>query len=238
MKRWITHSGVEITQVFGGRSNVFLAGRAGRQVLVDTSVGMAGPLLERRLTSLGIVPGGLAALVLTHAHFDHAANAARLQARFRAPVYVQRGEADFLRRGANPLPRGTVFAARLLADWLFAPLKDRFRYPPCEPDQVVDDCFDLAWLGFPAVILPTPGHSPGSQSLILDNEIALVGDALFGVFPGSVWPPFGEDVAQMTASWKKLLDTGCTLFLPSHGRADSRALVEREYKKHDVYPNS
>jgi hydroxyacylglutathione hydrolase len=86
-------------------------------------------------------------------------------------------------------------------------------------------------MGFNATILHTPGHTPGSMSLIVDGEIALVGDCMFGVFKGSAFPPFALDTRQMIESWGKLLDTGCRLFLPSHGTSDSRELVERDYNK-------
>jgi glyoxylase-like metal-dependent hydrolase (beta-lactamase superfamily II) len=49
-----------------------------------------------------------------------------------------------------------------------------------------------------------------------NHEIAIVGDAMFGVFRGSVLPPFGDDIGQMIQSWGSLLDTGCSVFLPAH----------------------
>ena len=42
---------------------------------------------------------------------------------------------------------------------------------------------------------------------------------------------FADDVKLMIDSWGKLLDTGCFLFLPSHGSANKRCLVEREFYK-------
>ena len=51
------------------------------------------------------------------------------------------------------------------------------------PISLVDQYFDMKALGFNGYILHTPGHSPGSQSIIIDNEIALAGDSMFGIFP-------------------------------------------------------
>jgi glyoxylase-like metal-dependent hydrolase (beta-lactamase superfamily II) len=82
-------------------------------------------------------------------------------------------------------------------------------------------------MGFNAYILHTPGHSSGSVSIIVDDEIALVGDTMFGIFPWSVFPPFADDVKQMTESWGKLLETNCRLFLPGHGTANKRSLVQK-----------
>ena len=82
-----------------------------------------------------------------------------------------------------------------------------------------------------AYLLHTPGHTSGSISLIIDDEIALVGDALFHILPWSVFPPFGNDIDQLIESWKKLLGTGCRLFLPAHGSEIKKELLERCYTK-------
>jgi glyoxylase-like metal-dependent hydrolase (beta-lactamase superfamily II) len=69
------------------------------------------------------------------------------------------------------------------------------------------------------------------MSVVVDNEIAIVGDAMFGIFPGSVFPPYASDVKQMIASWGVLLKTDCSLFLPAHGSANSRFLLQKDYDK-------
>jgi len=66
------------------------------------------------------------------------------------------------------------------------------------------------------------------MSLIVDDEIAIVGDAMFGIFPNSIFPPFADNVPVMIKSWRKLLDTKCMLFLPAHGTKNSRRLVDGE----------
>jgi glyoxylase-like metal-dependent hydrolase (beta-lactamase superfamily II) len=71
-------------------------------------------------------------------------------------------------------------------------------------------------------LMHTPGHTKGCLSVIVDNELAIVGDAMFGVFPGSIFPPYGNDVRQMVESWEKLLETSCRLFIPAHGSANKR----------------
>ena len=103
-------------------------------------------------------------------------------------------------------------------------LIERLGYEPTDFDVSVDGEFRLEPFGFPGYVLPTPGHSPGSISAIIDDEIAIVGDAMFGVFAGSVFPPFADDVRLMVESWKKLLDTGCGTYLPGHGSERSKNL--------------
>lgn len=236
MKTWETKNGYKITRVLAGRSNVFLVSRGDKNILVDTSPASRWKKLDRQLKRVGIER--LDALVLTHTHYDHAGNAARLQDKYKAKVIVHRSEGSFLARGEAIIPKGTNFLSRLLIDRLGKTLAPRLKCPPCRPDIMVDDALSLADFGFNARIVHTPGHSPGSQSVIVDDEVALVGDAMFGIFPGSVFPPFAGDARQMVESWGKLLATGCRLFLPSHGTADNRELLQKDYDKRTRLANS
>jgi hydroxyacylglutathione hydrolase len=229
MKAWETGRGTKITRVLAGRSNVFLLSRNGRSILIDTSPGSCWRKLRRSLDRLGIER--LEALVLTHSHYDHAGNAARVREKYGSPVIVHRSEGSFLATGESIAPHGTHRLGRLLIDRLGKRFVQNVRCAPCPADVLVDDRLELDGYGFNAYILHTPGHSPGSQSVIVDDEIALVGDAMFGVVPWSVFPPFAADAGQMVASWGKLLATNCRLFLPAHGSENSRRRVSRDYDK-------
>ncbi|HNT76026.1 MAG TPA: MBL fold metallo-hydrolase [Anaerolineae bacterium] len=233
MNSWTTSDGQVIHQILGGRCNGFLiAGRKG-YLLVDPGSKIQWNSLRRRLAALGIYAETLRALILTHCHFDHAANAANIKSQFQTCLIGHTSEADYLRRGDNPFPGGTTFITRLLAKVLLSKPLERFtRYQPVEPDVLVAERYDLQDLGFNGYLLHTPGHSPGSLSVILEDEIALVGDTLFGVFPEAVFPPYAENPRQMLASWEKLLDTGCALYLPGHGGARSRAVLRQQWEKH------
>jgi len=236
MKTWETKNGYKIIRVLAGRSNVFLVSKGDKFILVDTSPAGCWKKLDRRLQRLGVEC--LDVLVLTHMHYDHAGNAARLQDKYKAKVIVHRTEGSFLARGEAIIPRGTNLLGRLLIDRLGRKLTPRLKCPPCRPDILVDDDLSLADFGFNARIVHTPGHSPGSQSVVVDDEIALVGDAMFGIFPWSVFPPFADDARQMVESWGKLLATGCRLFLPSHGTANSCQLVQENYDQRKRPANS
>jgi hydroxyacylglutathione hydrolase len=81
-------------------------------------------------------------------------------------------------------------------------------------------------------LINTEGHSPGSISIIVDNEVAVAGDAMFGVFKNSIFPPYADNPAEMVKSWKKLLNTGCKIFLPGHGNEIKRERLKKEYEKY------
>ncbi len=226
MRNWTTSGGNRILQVLTGRTNVFLLRNGKADILVDTGPGFMWGTLQKRLGLLQITKIDL--LILTHSHFDHAANAAKIREKYNARVVIHKSETCYLTSGDNILPTGT----NPFAKFLVRTFKNKFRtialYQPCKYDYTVDEIFDLSDFGFNAYVMHTPGHTEGSVSVITDNEIALVGDTMFGVFPRTVFPPFASDPYQLLRSWKKLLETDCRLFIPSHGSANKRALVEKD----------
>lgn len=229
MKRWKTKSGYEIIRILSGRSNVFLLTNGAKNILIDTSVSHLWNRLQRKLEKSGIKT--IDYLILTHAHFDHAANANKIRKKYNALVIIQKEEAGYLSNGDNIMPKGTTLFTRPIVNISGKRLFSIFKYEPCKYDLLVDSCLDLKNLGFAGYLMHTPGHTIGSMSLIVDNEVAMVGDCMFGVFKWSVFPPYAENPEQLIQSWGKLLETNCSLFLPSHGSENSRSLVQKDYDK-------
>jgi glyoxylase-like metal-dependent hydrolase (beta-lactamase superfamily II) len=229
MNSWKTKSNLVIKQILSGRSNVFLLTNGEKNILIDTSPKSQRKKLARRLNELGI--NNIDYLILTHAHFDHAGNAKFIQEKFGARVVIHKSEGSYLSSGSNPMLAGTNIFTKIIIKLFGFMLAEKLLYEPCLPDILINDKFDFNDIGFKAYILHTPGHSPGSMSVIVDDEVAIVGDAMFGVFPWSVFPPYGDDSKLMIKSWGKLLETNCRVFLPSHGRADSRKLLKMGYEK-------
>ena len=229
LKFWKTKSGYGIFRILSGRSNVFLLTNGTKNILIDTGTSRHWNKLVRRLNDLGVTH--LDYLILTHTHFDHAGNARRIKEKYQASVIVHRSEASFLESGKMIIPHGTNAVTKALINVFGKLVAPKLNYEPCSFDVLTDEKFELSEFGFQSYILHTPGHSCGSVSVIVDHEIALVGDAMFGVFKNSVFPPYAEDVLQMIKSWGKLLDTNCALYLPSHGSANSRQMVLQEYQK-------
>ncbi|NPV93105.1 MAG: MBL fold metallo-hydrolase [Firmicutes bacterium] len=231
LKSWTTKNRVEVIRVLEGRCNSYLVRQGDRALLVDTGRKNAWKHLSRNLDRMGLEAGGLCALILTHTHFDHAENAAAVKERYQARVVVHRSEGEFLRAGDSPLPRGTVFPTRAMMALAAKRVQPLFRYRPVNHDILVEEEYDLNPWGFNAGIIHTPGHTAGSISVIVDDEIAIAGDTLVGMLPGSVFSPFADDAGLMVESWQKLLQTGCRVFLPAHGRPVSRELLQSQYEK-------
>ena len=229
MKAWTTSTGHRVVRVIAGRSNVFLLTFDGRNLLIDSGPPSMWKTLEKKLELLGV--RSVDYLVLTHTHYDHAGNAWRIKEKFKAKVIVHSSEAGYLANGDNILPQGTNWFSRLLMSLVVKKFNSVARYSPCSFDLLIDSTFDMTQSGFDAFILHTPGHTQGSVSVIISKEIALVGDTMFGIFRGSVFPPFANDIRELIKSWGDLLETGCRLFLPSHGSENPRELVMKNYNR-------
>jgi hydroxyacylglutathione hydrolase len=227
MKKWKTNN-CTVYQVLEGRSNSFLVQSENNYLLVDTGRKNSWKELNRKLDHL---LGGsiLSCLMLTHTHFDHVENALKIKERYNTRIIVHKTEAKYLKRGSTTLPNGTNGATGFLVDVLGKRIQSRYGYEPLKHDILVDLKYDLTPFGFKEYIIHTPGHSKGSMSMVVDHEIAIVGDTMFGVFGNSVYPPFADNPEIMIDSWGNLLSTGCSSFLPGHGKEISRELLEKQY---------
>lgn len=229
MKTRVTKSGYKIIQVLSGRSNVFLLTDSKCNILIDTSPGRRWKKLVKRLKQLNIEC--LDFLILTHTHYDHAANAFRIKEKYNARLIVSSREECFIEHGINNTPGGINAFTHFMVSYLGSKIAPWFNYDPCKPDILVDSVFTFNEYGINAFLMHTPGHSAGSMSLIIDDEVAVVGDAMFGVFRWSVFPPFADDPEEMVRSWGKLLETDCCVFLPAHGTEKPRLELQKGYEK-------
>lgn len=227
MKNWQTKPGTVITRIMQGRSNVYLITHGNLRILVDTGGQNRRRDLLKTLDKLALPK--LDYLVLTHTHFDHAGNTAAVHELYRPKVVVQKAERLILEQGFSVVPKGTMFftkAAVKLGGEYFARLS---RFKPCQVDVAVDEEYILPeYAGIR--IIATPGHSAGSQCIVVDGEYALVGDTLFGMFVGGIYPPFADGPELLLVSWQKLLDSGCHTFLPGHGSARKRDMLLRRHQ--------
>lgn len=229
MKIFTTKNGYKIIRVLSGRSNVFLLAVKGKNILIDTSPGFMWKRLQKRLEKLNV--DKIDFLILTHTHFDHAANAEKIKTKYRARVIVHKSESGLLANGDNNIIQGTNLFAKIIASLISKSFRSISGYEPCLADITTDSVFYLQDYGINCYIIHTPGHTPGSMSVVIDDEIAVTGDTMFGVVPWSVFPPFAADTTQLVNSWRKLLETNASTFHPSHGFAISRALLEKEHKR-------
>jgi glyoxylase-like metal-dependent hydrolase (beta-lactamase superfamily II) len=231
IKSWTTDNNYVIYRVLSGRSNAYLILHGNLHILVDTGTKRAFPKLLKAIGSLPLLNIGIDYLILTHTHFDHCRNAAELKKIYNCKVILGLKEKLFAETGILTLPSGTNRFTKLIVSLGKALPSKLFSFTPFVTDIPVENQYVFKEPGLNIQIIETPGHSPGSVSIIVDNSIAIVGDTLFGVFRNSVFPPYADDSNTLMKSWQLLLNSNCQLFLPGHGREIKRMLIEKAINK-------
>lgn len=233
MRQWTTENGLIVYRLVGPGCNVYLIKGQSGCIMVDSSFGLAGKKLLRR-TEMAMGGKQLQALVLTHTHFDHAGNAALLKKHFKLNIVVHEEEALYLKKGISPLPRGTQFYNKAVMNVVRRVNVPFQHFEAVRGDIVLNERYDFSESGLNSYVIPTPGHTKGSLSVVVDNTIALVGDTLVGYVLGHNYPAFADLPDQFAASWAALLDTGCKIFLPTHGGPIKREELQFLLDKHQV----
>jgi glyoxylase-like metal-dependent hydrolase (beta-lactamase superfamily II) len=204
-----------------------------RAVLVDAGEpGREARILEA-VKAAGVAPRDLALIFLTHAHTDHVGSAAALHRETGAPLAIAEPDAAYLREGRSAPVVPRVAVMKLLA----GVIARRPGPPAAEPARVLAGETSLAEFGVAGRALPTPGHTKGSATLLLDSGEALVGDAMNGGMPFPRGRPgrlvIAEDVEQARASQRLISSKNPTRVFVGHGDprgftgAQVRAFVTR-----------
>lgn len=135
-------------------------------IVVDTGVGIGNTAIDGwyrprvtpladALAGVGVDPRDVAAVVLSHLHFDHCGQ----QAALACPVHVQAAEWDAAQAVHYTIPEWAAI--------------------PGERLRLVDGDVELA----PGVrIVATPGHTPGHQSVVVEGggqRVVLAGQCVF-----------------------------------------------------------
>ena len=141
-------------------------------------------------------------IIITHAHIDHIAGAARLKAATGAPILYN----------ANDLP--LVKMMDMQAAWLGMPVPEVHG-----PDDTLQDGSVIGVTGLAGQVLHTPGHTQGSICLHLPAQNLLIaGDTLFAGSVGRTDLPGGDGPMLIRSIHAKLLPLPEeTVVVPGHG---------------------
>ena len=186
--------------------NCYLVWGEGKQAwIIDPGTDFA--LIEQEATARGLKP---VCVVLTHGHFDHL------------------GALDAVLRRWPGLP---VVLRPEERKWAFThPMN---QYPPFyvhqhEPASLVEAGETWACGGIEARLIPTPGHTPGGQCILIEKDVpaplCFTGDTIFQESIGRTDLP-GGSYATLNESLKRLVAELApeTTLLPGHGPATTMA---------------
>ena len=145
-------------------------------------------------------------ILITHAHIDHIAGAARLKAVTGAPIFY------------NQLDLPLVKMMDIQAGWIGAPTPEV--HPP---DDTLEDGRVIAVVGLSGSILHTPGHTQGSVCFYMpEKSLLLAGDTLFAGSVGRTDLPGGDGRTLIRSIQEKLLVLpDSTIVVPGHGQTTS-----------------
>lgn len=165
--------------------------------------------IAARIAARGLT---VTALVATHAHFDHVLGAERLRALTGAPFYMHPDD-------------------RPVLDWLQDSVRMFLGRDAGDPPSVDDDAIEGGKLVAGDVtlhVVHTPGHSPGSISLVAPG-VVFSGDTLFAGSVGRTDLPGGDARTLVDSIRTKLfeLDTE-TIVYPGHGESTTLGVEQVE----------
>lgn len=200
-----------------------------RPVLVDTGSRGDAPRIVAGCDAVGVKVRDLALILHTHVHSDHFGNTADLAAEAGCPVAYHPNDRLLAMRGDNGPLRGVGLRGRVLAKMLsHLPFQGR------AADVDADDGLRLDAFGIAGSVLHTPGHTPGSISVVLDSGDAILGDVIMGGWAGGAILPsrpnfhyFADDLSVAMASLDRILDATTGRLFVGHGGPIARDAVAR-----------
>ncbi len=190
--------------------NAWLVRRDGRDDCVVIDPGDEYPKLKRALEGRSV-----AAILLTHGHFDHIMAVGPMAVDTHAPVYVGRDDMEMLNNAALNGRAGLMGIGHMDGPAIeAAPYGEK-----------------LSAAGLDFMVLPTPGHSRGSVCLYLPDEAVLFsGDTLFQAGFGRM-DLYGGSPAQMRDSLRRLFALPPeTRVYPGHGMATTIGEERSRYR--------
>jgi glyoxylase-like metal-dependent hydrolase (beta-lactamase superfamily II) len=180
-----------------GTSTVALVRAAGELIVFDTGPYAYRPILQGRLRRAGIDPAAVTKVVLSHLHWDNAANADLFG---NADILVHECELKAAEAASGRDWAVPEYTARALRKLRLQPVAGDIELAP-----------DLR-------IVELPGHTPGSMGLLVGRQL-LAGDAVGSAkeaVAGQIASCAGSE-RDAAASLKKALDISEIIY-PGHDR--------------------
>ncbi|MBI9050884.1 MAG: MBL fold metallo-hydrolase [Anaerolineaceae bacterium] len=205
---------IETTTINFGMVNAFLIKGENGFILIDTGIPPLISKLEKELRKAGCTKDDLKLVIITHGDMDHVGNAITLREKYNAKIAIHEADYPMVRDG-KPLKRAaTGFIWKLMSR---AGEKPGDPNPAFEVDLFLTDGQRLDEFGLAARIIHTPGHTPGSISILTDDGQLFCGD-IFANRRSPSLAPLIENSEQILASLQKIKQAQPKIIFPGHGK--------------------
>jgi hydroxyacylglutathione hydrolase len=206
-----------------------------KSVIVDTGYPGNGNRILRHLSANAVNIADISLIIITHAHTDHYGSAAELRILTRAPVAVHKADTNDIRQGLYRIGSPAGLSGQIIKRLFIR--TEVVTSQPLEPNIILEDDTNLQEFGVEGSIISTPGHTPGSVSVVLDGGDAIVGDLLMGglVFRRTPHlPMFVSDMVELKKSIARLAQLSPGIVFASHGGPFSRSDIEEFAQKNAI----
>ena len=227
---------LDVTWIRGGIENAYLL--VGDKIaLVDTLAPKGFPRIEKALAEKGLKVDDIDLILVTHHHYDHVGNLAKIKEASGATVIAGEADAPYIEGTSTPpaisdLNRVGRMLGHLPEPWL----RGYQTFKHVKVDRTVKGGEVIDELGLEVLVLP--GHTPGGIGF-LDGEgkRAFVGDLVSNYFGRAGLPVLSASCSleDIFASQEMLAGLGLETAYPGHGRIiernASRMIAECASKK-------
>ncbi len=211
---------IQIHRIPIGFTNVYAVVGTGT-VLVDGGQPGKERQLARAAEAMPELFRKVKLIVATHGHWDHMGCLAEMKRLTGAPLAVHQAERERIEKPLKVMPPGRTLWGSVFGGLCVGPMMRLAHLRPASVDIVLtDDALSLEPFGVDGQVLHTPGHSPGSVSVLLATGDALVGDLAMSALPLRLLPGlpiFAEEEPRLRGSIDKLLSLGARTIHPAHG---------------------
>lgn len=194
-----------------GNGNCYIIENGTSAILIDTG---KKEYINQVLRACGHYPVKL--IVLTHAHFDHAENAAQISEKLGIPIGMNENDRNLIESNHHQNLSSDTFFGKIV---LSVSLKDFSSRPmrTFRPTVMLNDGDRLSDYGIDAKIISLPGHTDGSIGIDVDGRHLIVGDALMNLFYPTVSMLYHKK-STMLESAEKISRIGSRTIWFGHGK--------------------
>ena len=179
---------------------VYLVDCGKELALIDTGLSEDISILEENIKKLGYNPNNLSTIFLTHSHIDHVGGVLSFKEKYKCKIYMHELDSESLEKANQKLTGAYLYGVKL---------------KPCKVNCKLSGSNGIVKVGNKTFEwFHTPGHTPGSISILLKTKD---GNILFAQdVHGPFLPEFGSNLVDWGKSMKKLLSLDFDVLAEGH----------------------